>query len=50
MLVRGEKGSRTHRSQLKLWPKAYTALGRKPIQIDGAQLYEDLKQHGRLAA
>ena len=47
MLVRGGKGSRTHRSQLKLWPKAYTALGRKPIQIDRAQLYEEHKQYGR---
>ena len=25
-------------------PKKHTALGRKPVQIDRAQLYEDLKQ------
>ena len=28
-------------------PKKYTALGRKPVQVDRAQLYEDLKQYGR---
>ena len=28
-------------------PKKYTALGRKPVQDDRAQLYEDLKQYGR---
>ena len=28
-------------------PKKYTALGRKPAQVDRAQLYEDLKQYGR---
>ena len=27
-------------------PKKYTALGRKPVQVDRAQLYEDLKQYG----
>ena len=28
-------------------PKKYIALGRKPLQVDQAQLYEDLKQYGR---
>ena len=28
-------------------PKKYIALGRKPLQVDRAQLYEDLKQYGR---
>ena len=28
-------------------PKKYTALGRKPVQVDRAQLYKDLKQYGR---
>ena len=31
-------------------PKKYTPLSRKPTDIDYAELYKDLKEHGRFTA